>query len=102
MVTVSGCPSPTVAKEGEVSSWAFGAALMKEPSRVADIAGSMIRESGLPVSVKCRIGVDDMDSYERLHEFVRIVSTSGVRHFVVHARIALLKGKRHTNLCVGY
>jgi tRNA-dihydrouridine synthase A len=49
--------------------------------------------NGTPVTVKCRIGVDDTDDYPSLHRFVRIVSTSApVSHFIVHARKCLLKG----------
>ena len=43
-----------------------------------------------PVTVKCRLGVDDRDTYEELHEFVRVVAAVGVTHFIVHARKAIL------------
>jgi tRNA-dihydrouridine synthase A len=81
-----GCPSSRVKK------FCFGASLMLQPELVREITYSMNRRSGLPVSVKCRIGVDDVDSYESLQEFVHTVSQSGVRKFVVHARKCLLSG----------
>jgi tRNA-dihydrouridine synthase A len=80
-----GCPSPRVV-EG-----AFGACLMKDPPLVADCVRAMA-SSGLPVSVKTRIGVDDHDSYDLLATFVGEVSAAGCRHFIVHARKAWLDG----------
>jgi tRNA-dihydrouridine synthase A len=79
---------------------AFGAALMREADLVADICAAMndgstssSSSSSCVVSVKCRIGVDNNDSYEQLHEFVRTVGErGGVQHFIVHARKAILKG----------
>ncbi|GLE08321.1 hypothetical protein PINS_up019386 [Pythium insidiosum] len=72
---------------------------MLEPERVRDICASMMRhvaptadERAPDVTVKCRIGVDDHDSYEELHHFIDTVAASGVRHFVVHARKCLLNG----------
>jgi len=85
-----GCPSQTVAGKG-----CFGAALMREPELVAEVM-SAFREGagGLDASVKCRIGVDDLDSYEYLHKFVSTVAEQGnVKHFIVHARKALLGAK---------
>lgn len=79
-----GCPSPRVAGSG-----GFGAALMTSPEVVARACAAMADASGLPVSVKCRTGVDDVDSYEALCGFVDAVSErGGVSHFVVHARKA--------------
>ena len=46
----------------------------------------------LPITVKCRIGVDDLDSYELLKTFIATVAASGVDHFIIHARKALLQG----------
>jgi tRNA-dihydrouridine synthase A len=80
-----GCPSSRVV-EG-----AFGACLMKDPPRVADCVQAMAT-SGLPVSVKTRIGVDDHDSYDALAGFIDTVSAAGCRHFIVHARKAWLSG----------
>lgn len=83
-----GCPSPRVAGEG-----CFGAALMSNPGGVAAACAAMRDASGLPVSVKCRTGVDDADSYEQLAEFVHAVSArGGVSDFTIHARKALLCG----------
>jgi len=50
----------------------------------------MMKSSNVPISVKCRIGIDDMDSYAKLFHFIATVSGSGVKHFIVHARKALL------------
>lgn len=88
----TGCPSALV------SSRCFGARLMLEPERVRDICDHMIQrtqreQADAPeITVKCRIGVDDHDSYEELHHFVKTVASAGVRHFIVHARKCLLKG----------
>eukprot|EP00826_Nyctotherus_ovalis_P011845 TRINITY_DN13083_c0_g1_i4.p1 TRINITY_DN13083_c0_g1~~TRINITY_DN13083_c0_g1_i4.p1 ORF type:complete len:109 (+),score=24.98 TRINITY_DN13083_c0_g1_i4:458-784(+) len=69
---------------------------MKDPSRVAEVVEEMVKASGgVPVTVKCRLGVDDNDSYEELNEFITTVSKAGVKHFIVHARKALLKGLNH-------
>jgi len=85
-----GCPSERVSGKG-----CFGAALMREPERVAELCTAMSEGSQgkIPVTVKCRIGVDDDDSYEQLARFVETVSgASPVRHFLVHARKAILGG----------
>ncbi|KAG5180458.1 tRNA-dihydrouridine synthase [Tribonema minus] len=84
-----GCPSERVAGKG-----AFGAALMREPRLVADICAAMREGSGgAQTSVKCRIGVDDEDSYASLARFVDVVARGGgVSDFIVHARKAILKG----------
>jgi len=82
-----GCPSPKV-QEG-----AFGACLMKEPETVAKIMRAMAEAVSIPVTVKCRLGVDEFDSYEFARNFIETVSTQGkVKHFIIHARKALLKG----------
>jgi tRNA-dihydrouridine synthase A len=81
-----GCPSPKVAGAG-----CFGAALMLNPSLVADLACAIGDAGGVPATIKCRIGVDDEDSYEQLVHFIRTVSErAGVKHFIVHARKAIL------------
>ena len=90
-----GCPSPKVAGKG-----AFGAALMLEPELVRDVVAAMRENSGgAPVTVKCRIGVDDHDSYDDLCRFVETVAcamvpsrTDGRPLFAIHARKALLAG----------
>ncbi len=81
-----GCPSDRVQKGR------FGAVLMKEPETVAACARAMMEAVDIPVTVKCRIGVDDMDSDADLDRFVDIVADAGVGTFVVHARKAWLKG----------
>ena len=86
-----GCPSEKVAGRG-----CFGAALMREPALVAELCDAMREGAGArtPLSVKCRIGVDDDDSYEQLARFVATVTGADarVRHVAVHARKAILGG----------
>ena len=82
-----GCPSQKV-QEGS-----FGACLMKEKETVAEIMKVMQQSVSIPCTVKCRLGVDDYDSYEFIREFVDYVSThSQTKHFIIHARKAFLKG----------
>ena len=81
-----GCPSD------RVQSGRFGACLMAEPQLVADCCRAMIAASGLPVSVKCRIGIDDMDPETGLDHFVDLVADAGVNVVYLHARKAWLKG----------
>lgn len=81
-----GCPSDRV-KAGR-----FGACLMAEPQLVRDTVVAMQDSVSIPVSVKCRLGIDRDDSYEALEDFVREVATSGCKHFIVHARKAWLDG----------
>ncbi|HTM63340.1 MAG TPA: tRNA dihydrouridine(20/20a) synthase DusA [Gammaproteobacteria bacterium] len=81
-----GCPSP------RVSSGRFGACLMYEPELVAECVAAMRDKVNIPVTVKCRIGVDDQDSYDHLCCFISTVATAGCDTFIVHARKAWLKG----------
>ena len=81
-----GCPSD------RVQSGSFGACLMKTPDRVAKCIESMIAATNIPVSVKHRIGVDDLDRYEDMQNFVRILAEAGCQRFSVHARKAWLQG----------
>ena len=81
-----GCPSSKVQK-GK-----FGAVLMKEPKLVSKCINEMHKSVNIPVTVKCRIGVDDMDKESELDRFVEEVSSSGCNTFIVHARKAWLKG----------
>ena len=81
-----GCPSDRVQKGR------FGACLMKEPQRVAEILGEMRAAVSIPVTVKHRLGVDDLDQYEALAGFIETVAQSGVDTFIIHARKAWLKG----------
>lgn len=81
-----GCPSD------RVQSGRFGACLMAEPELVADCTAAMQAAVGIPVTVKCRIGIDEQDDYEDLQRFVQTVSSSGISTFIIHARKAWLQG----------
>jgi tRNA-dihydrouridine synthase A len=81
-----GCPSERVQKA------AFGACLMAEPRLVAECVRAMRAAADLPVSVKHRTGVDRVESYAFLRDFVGVVSEAGCAVFIVHARNAWLKG----------
>ncbi|MAM60354.1 tRNA dihydrouridine(20/20a) synthase DusA [Maritimibacter sp. UBA3975] len=82
-----GCPSD------RVQSGTFGAVLMREPELVARCTAAMIAAAGdVPVTVKCRIGVDDQDPEAVLPAFLDRVADAGVRRFTIHARKAWLKG----------
>ncbi|MCO7226438.1 tRNA dihydrouridine(20/20a) synthase DusA [Pleionea sp. CnH1-48] len=81
-----GCPSDRVQK-GRI-----GACLMAEPELVAECVSAMQKAVDIPVTVKTRIGIDDRDSYEELHDFVSQVAQAGCKTFIVHARKAWLKG----------
>jgi len=81
-----GCPSD------RVQSGRFGVCLMRELELVAESMAAMAAAVKIPVTVKCRIGVDDQDPEESLFRLVDLCADAGVRHFVVHARKALLKG----------
>lgn len=81
-----GCPSD------RVQSGCFGAVLMERPALVADCVAAMIEVAEVPVTVKCRIGVDDQNPETVLPDFLEQVSAAGVSHFVIHARKAWLQG----------
>ena len=81
-----GCPSD------RVLSGSFGACLMKEPKLVAQCVESMIERCDIPITVKHRIGIDDMESYDQLSDFISLISQKGCQHFIVHARKAWLTG----------
>ncbi len=81
-----GCPSDRV-QEGR-----FGACLMAEPRLVADCVAAMREAVKIPVTVKCRIGIDDQDENEGLDRFVESVAATGCNTFIIHARKAWLKG----------
>ncbi|MDP2738725.1 MAG: tRNA dihydrouridine(20/20a) synthase DusA [Pseudorhodobacter sp.] len=81
-----GCPSD------RVQSGCFGAVLMERPALVAECVTAMQAESPVPVTVKCRIGVDDHDPAQMLPEFLATLARTGTRHFIIHARKAWLKG----------
>jgi len=81
-----GCPSD------RVQNGRFGACLMAEPSLVAECVNEMQAATSIPVTVKSRIGIDDLDSYEFLHTFIERVAQADCKHFIIHARKAWLTG----------
>ncbi|WP_222565815.1 tRNA dihydrouridine(20/20a) synthase DusA [Novilysobacter antarcticus] len=81
-----GCPSD------RVQAGRFGACLMREPALVASSVKAMIGGCDIPVTVKCRLGVDDDHDYNRFRAFIDEVADAGCTMFVVHARNAWLKG----------
>lgn len=81
-----GCPSERVQKG------AFGACLMNEPDLVARCVESMAKAVDTPVTVKCRIGIDDVEAEPFLRQFLKTVSNAGCGMFIIHARKAWLKG----------
>ena len=81
-----GCPS------SRVQSGNFGACLMAQPEVVARGCEAMMAAVDIPVTVKHRIGIDDIDQYEHMANFVEVVSQVGVKRFTVHARKAWLEG----------
>ncbi len=81
-----GCPSERVQKG------AFGACLMAEPQLVADCVKAMRDAVSIDVTVKHRIGIDNMDNYEFVRDFVGTIADAGCETFIVHARSAILKG----------
>lgn len=82
-----GCPSH------KTINGCFGAQLMFDPELVARICQECIQNVNIPVTVKCRLGVDDVDTWEDIVKFITIVSEKGgVRKFIIHARKAFLSG----------
>lgn len=81
-----GCPSD------RVQAGRFGACLMKEPSLVAECIAAMQAAVRVPVTVKCRLGVDEVEDYAVFLAFIDAVAATGCRRFVVHARKAWLQG----------
>jgi tRNA-dihydrouridine synthase A len=81
-----GCPSDRV-KSGH-----FGACLMAQPELVADCVAAMSAKAQIPVTVKCRVGIDEMESYQAFEHFISTVAAAGCGIFIVHARKAWLKG----------
>jgi len=81
-----GCPSD------RVQSGKIGACLMAEPALVAECVAAMQAAVTIPITVKCRIGIDDQDSYAALADFVQQVSAGGCQTFFIHARKAILQG----------
>ena len=81
-----GCPSKKVQKNS------FGACLMKEPDLVAECINNMVNSCKIPVTAKTRIGVDEIEDFEYLNNFVNKIKQSGCKTVILHARKALLKG----------
>jgi len=81
-----GCPSDRVQSGG------IGACLMASPDLVAECVDKMRQQVEIPVTVKCRIGIDDQDSYEFFSRFVTTVAEAGCQVFIIHARKAVLQG----------
>ncbi|MES2663323.1 MAG: tRNA dihydrouridine(20/20a) synthase DusA [Pseudomonadota bacterium] len=81
-----GCPSP------RVSSGSFGACLMRERTLVAECVKTMSEACGLPITVKCRLGIDYDDDYEFLAQLVEEVGKAGCHTWIIHARKAWLTG----------
>ncbi|MEM6602742.1 MAG: tRNA dihydrouridine(20/20a) synthase DusA, partial [Pseudomonadota bacterium] len=81
-----GCPSD------RVQSGRFGACLMREADLVSNIIHKMQNVVNVPVTVKCRLGVDDQDPYATLPNFVEKMAVAGVKHLIIHARKAWLNG----------
>ena len=79
-----GCPSKKVQKNK------FGACLMREPKLVADCLNEMVSSTKLPVTVKTRIGYDNVEDYQSIYDFVSLLSQTGVKTFIMHARKAML------------
>ncbi len=79
-----GCPSKKVEKNK------FGACLMKEPNLVADCVSKMQASTKLPVTIKTRIGYDNVEDYENFHNFISILKSAGIKTFIIHARKAIL------------
>ncbi len=81
-----GCPSD------RVQNGKMGACLMAEPKLVAECIDAMKNSVKIPVTVKSRVGIDDMDTYAELADFISIVNSAGCSCFILHARIAILEG----------
>ena len=79
-----GCPSKKVEKNK------FGACLMKEPNLVADCLSKMQASTKLPVTIKTRIGYDNVEDYENFYNFISALKSTGIKTFIIHARKAML------------
>ncbi|MDC0944265.1 tRNA dihydrouridine(20/20a) synthase DusA [Candidatus Pelagibacter sp.] len=79
-----GCPSKKVEKNK------FGACLMKEPNLVADCLSKMQSVTKLPVTIKTRIGYDNVEDYKAFYKFISTIKSTGVKTFIIHARKAML------------
>jgi tRNA-dihydrouridine synthase A len=82
-----GCPSP------KVQQGAFGACLMKEPEVVGECVAAMQKVVKIPCHIKTRLGVDEFDTYEFCHDFIKkTYDLSKCQHYIMHARKAFLQG----------
>ena len=81
-----GCPSKKVQKNS------FGACLMKDPDLVADCLNKMVNSCNIPVTAKTRIGVDDIEDFDYLNNFINRIREAGCKTIILHARKAILKG----------
>lgn len=81
-----GCPSD------RVQNGSFGAILMRNRELVCDCIKAMKDAVSIPVTVKTRLGIDELDSYEYLHHFLEMLATNGTDSLILHARMAFLKG----------
>ena len=79
-----GCPSKKVQKNK------FGACLIKEPNLVADCLSEMKAKTKIPITVKTRIGYDEVEDYENLYNFINKLKLTGIKTFIIHARKAVL------------
>ena len=79
-----GCPSKKVEKNK------FGACLMKEPNLVADCLNNIKSKINIPLTIKTRIGYDNVEDYENFHNFISILKQTGINTFIIHARKAML------------
>ena len=79
-----GCPSKKVEKNK------FGACLMKEPNLVAECLSKMQASTKLPVTIKTRIGYDNVEDYENFYNFISVLKSTGIKTFIIHARKAML------------
>jgi len=96
-----GCPS-------EKGIDQFGVSLMKDPALVRSLTAAMldaVQDRPIEISVKCRNGVDDLNSYEHLQHFIQQCADAGIRRFIIHSRIAIMglkTGKNHTVPPINY
>lgn len=81
-----GCPSD------RVQTGRFGACLMAEPKLVAECVEAMISATNIPITVKSRTGIDELDEYSHLQEFIETIAAVGCKTFIIHARKAWLNG----------
>ena len=79
-----GCPSKKVEKNK------FGACLMKEPNLVAECLSKMQSVTKLPITIKTRIGYDNVEDYENFYNFISVLKSTGIKTFIIHARKAML------------